>query len=379
MKPIRVLALLEATSITGPAKNLLQFAEMARQAEFAPGVDVRVAVFHRGGANLFLETAKRAGVQTYAIAEAGRFDRAVVAQIAALIGELKPDVLQTHAVKSHFLVRMGKLDRLAPWIAFHHGYTWPDTKVRLYNQLDRWSLRKPRKIVTVSKPFAAEIERQGAPAGRIEIVHNAIRPNWAEAARAPEARAALSKSLGIGADRTVILIVGRFSREKDHVTLVEAVHAVTQRGLNPHLLLVGDGPDRGLIEAAITRLGMAGRVTLTGQVPSAEPYYGAADIAVLSSRSEGSPNALLEAMAAGVPVAATAVGGIPEIAADRVNALLMPPGDSAAMMEALTTLMRDSALAANLAEAARREMLTHYTPEARVRRLVGIYESMLNS
>src|SRR6185437_4153339 len=173
MKPIRVLALLEAVTITGPAKNLLQFAQMARPgsgAQFDPPVETHVAVFHRGGPSVFLDAAAKAGVTTHVITEAGRFDRAVVDRIAGLISELKPDVLQTHAVKSHFLVRMGKLDRLAPWIAFHHGYTWPDLRARIYNQFDRWSLRAPRRIVTVSKPFAEEIARHGAPRERIEIV-----------------------------------------------------------------------------------------------------------------------------------------------------------------------------------------------------------------
>lgn len=376
MKPIRVLALLEATSVTGPAKNLLQFAQLARGPEFDPRIEIHVALFDRGGANVFLEAAERAQVPTHTVTESGRFDRAVIGQLVALIEKLKPDVVQTHAVKSHFLARMGKLDRLKPWIAFHHGYTWPDLRARVYNQLDRWSLRRPRRIVTVSKPFAEEIARHGAPRGRIEIVHNAIAPTWAAAARLPEARTALRMDLGIDPDRTVILLVGRFSREKDHLTLLEAARSLAQRGLNPQLLLVGDGPDRPIIEAAIPRLNLEGRVTLTGQVPSAEPYYGAADIAVLSSLSEGSPNALLEAMAAGVPVAATAVGGIPEIVTDRVNALLIPPRDTSAMTEALGTLIQDSALADRLAEAARRHVLAHHTPEARVRRLIGIYQAL---
>ena len=377
MKPIRILALLEATSITGPAKNLLQFAQLGRAPEFDPAVDVQVAVFHRGGSNLFLDAAKRAGVTTHVIPEAGRFDRAVVDRIVALIGELKPDILQTHAVKSHFLVRMGKLDRLAPWIAFHHGYTWPDMRARVYNQLDRWSLRTPRRIVTVSRPFADEIAGKGAPRDRIEIVHNAINPAWGAAGREPQARAALREKLGIDPASKVILLVGRLSREKDHQTLLQAVSDLVARQIDAHLLLVGDGPERPAIQAAIRQLRLEGRVTLTGQVPSAEPYYGAADICVLSSLSEGSPNALLEGMAARVPVVATAVGGVPEIATDQQNALLVPARNRARMAEALAALATDQALAARLADAAYQRILTAYTPGLRVRRLIEIYRSVL--
>ena len=81
-------------------------------------------------------------------------------------------------MKSHFLVRKSGLNRLAPWVAFHHGYTWPDLRARLYNQLDRWSLRAASRVVTVSQPFRRELIRHGVPAARIEIVHNAIDPDW---------------------------------------------------------------------------------------------------------------------------------------------------------------------------------------------------------
>ena len=378
MKPIRILALLEATSITGPAKNLLQFGQMARDSTLDPSVDLTIAIFHRGGSNLFLEEAAKAGIATQAIPETGRFDRAVVDRIAALIHETKPDILQTHAVKSHFLVRMGKLDRLAPWVAFHHGYTWPNLRARAYNQLDRWSLRAPGRIVTVSKPFADEITSRGARRDHIEIVHNAINPSWAAAAREPRARDVLRTKLGIAPDRKVILLVGRLSREKDHQTLLEATADLVTRNLNPHLLLVGDGVERPVIEASIRTLNLGNRVTLTGQVPSAEPYYGAADICVLSSLSEGSPNALLEAMAARVPVAATAVGGVPEIATNNENALLIPPRDRAAMSTALVNLIADTGLAGRLVDAAYRNMLANFTPESRTRRLIGIYRSVLS-
>src|SRR5205823_11585403 len=111
-------------------------------------------------------------------------------------------------------------------------------------------------------------------------------------------------------------IVGRLSREKDHIALLEAVDLLRARlgpAVAPHLVIVGEGPERSRIEDKIRRLNLGSTVTLTGQRDSAEPYYGIADVAVLSSRSEGSPNALLEAMAAGVPAVATRVGGVPEI------------------------------------------------------------------
>jgi glycosyltransferase involved in cell wall biosynthesis len=288
-----------------------------------------------------------------------------------VVARLRPDIVQTHAVKSHFLARLAGVPERARWVAFHHGYTWPNLRARLYNQFDRWSLRTPGLILTVSQPFREELAARGAPRERIEVIHNAIRPGWG-AERRPELRDAL----GIPAQRKLILIVGRLSREKDHLALLEAVAALA--GHDPHLLIVGEGPERARIEARAAALALGGRVTLTGQAPSAEPYYGIADLAVLSSRSEGSPNALLEAMAAGVPAVATNVGGIPEIVTHGEHALLVPPGDSAALAAAMDRVLGDPDLAAGLARRARKHVLARHTPEARIAALAAIYRRLLD-
>jgi glycosyltransferase involved in cell wall biosynthesis len=262
---------------------------------------------------------------------------------------------------------------MAPWVAFHHGYTWPDLRARAYNQLDRWSLRAARRVLTVSEPFRRELMGRGVAAERIDVAHNAIDPQWGRREDTPEARAALRARLGIGPEKRVVLIVGRLSSEKDHRTLLDAMRRLRSTAPEAHLLIVGEGPEHPRIEAAIRALGLAESVTMAGQVPSAEPYYGIADICVLSSLSEGSPNALLEAMAAGVPVVATAVGGIPEMVTHGESAVLIQPGDCQAMTGALTALLTDGELARRLAAKARDLVLERHPPEARMRRLVEIY------
>ncbi|HEY2842204.1 MAG TPA: glycosyltransferase [Bryobacteraceae bacterium] len=141
--------------------------------------------------------------------------------------------------------------------------------------------------------------------------------------------------------------------------------------------MVGEGPERSRIEERIRSLQLTGAVTLTGQQESAQPYYGLAQVAVLSSLSEGSPNALLEAMAAGIPVVATSVGGIPEIVTHGESALLVTPGDVAAMSASIARLLADKSLAQSLAARARERILEHHTPEARVQRLIDIYTGLL--
>lgn len=367
---LRLLAIIEATSITGPAKNLLEFALLARES----AVETTICTYQRGaGANPFLDRVRAEGIPLEVVPEAGAFDRSVIHALRAVAERVKPDVLQTHAVKSHFLARLAGLPELAPWVAFHHGYTWTSRRARLYNELDRWSLRRADRVLTVSGPFREELVAKGVRRERIAVIHNAIRPSWGQAAREPEAARSLRAAWGIPEQVPVALIVGRLSLEKDHLSLLRAVKKVRERQAL-YLVIVGEGPERQRIEAVIQELGMQDAVTLTGQQRSAEPFYGIADIAVLASRTEGSPNALLEAMAAGVPAVATTVGGIPEIATDGETALLVPPGDTEKLAAALLRILeQDAGITDAMKQRAAEHIRMRYVPSQRVNTLIEIY------
>jgi glycosyltransferase involved in cell wall biosynthesis len=380
MTSIRLLAVIEASTITGPAKNLLEFAALARSGRFVPAVEVSIATFHRQGAlELFANSVRSGGLPLFKIPEKGRFDRSVVPGLREVLRAVGPHIVQTHAVKSHYLIRKAGISPHVPWVAFHHGYTWPDLKARLYNQLDRWSLPGADRVVTVSESFAKELVAIGVSPGRIAIVHNAIDPQWTAAAWKSEALATLRRELQIDESRKVVLIVGRLSKEKDHATLLRAFAHMRREGAghNAHLLAVGDGPERSRIEGLIRALNLSGHVTLTGQKASVGPYYALADIAVLSSRSEGSPNALLEAMAARIPVVATAVGGVPEIVADGVSALIVPPGNFVRLAAAIAAILVSPEVGQRLADNAHCAVLSRHSPEERTRRLCAIYGSLV--
>jgi glycosyltransferase involved in cell wall biosynthesis len=374
MDSLRVLALLETTTVSGPAKNLLQFAQLARHGPMR--VDLQLAVFSRPhDSSTFLDAAAGAGVTVHLIPEKARFDRSVITTLADLLGRLQPAILQTHAVKSHFLVRYSSLHHQYPWVAFHHGYTATDWRNRVYNQLDRWSLRGARRLVVVNDQFRDQLVRQWIPRERIAVIHNAIDPQWAAAARQPQAAEALRARLGIAADEKVLLIAARLSKEKDHSTLLRALANLRDKHAEtPRLIILGDGPERTHIDATIRSLGLSGQVILPGWVPS-EPYYGIADLAVLSSLSEGSPNAILEAIGAGVPVVATAVGGIPEIVTNGESALLVPSGDAARMAEEFHLVLTSRELSRRLAARGREIAATRHSPEARVQAICEVYRS----
>lgn len=364
---------------TGPAKNLLEFAARASNAPGPlPRANITVATYHRGdGAadNDFVVACQRSGLEIHIIRERFLFDFAVIPAIRTLVERLRPDIIQTHAVKSHFLVRLAGLHQGRPWIAFHHGYTWTSVRTRAYNELDRWSLRAPNKVVTVCRPFALTLERIGVQPDRIVVRHNAVKPF---SPAAPEATAQLRQTLRIPPDAKVILCAGRLSREKAQGDFIQAAACI--RIANPHrnirFVIAGEGPDRYMLRRLAKTCRIEDWVIFAGQIADLSPYYTLADIAVLPSHSEGSPNVLLEAMASGLPIVATAVGGVPEIVQHEKEALLVQKKNPSALACAIERLLDDPVLCARLSEAAR-ESILGYTPESYRDSILALYQSCL--
>jgi glycosyltransferase involved in cell wall biosynthesis len=377
---IRVLSIMEAAFVTGPAKNLIEFAQRARSPEQdLPAVDFSVVAYQRGSdapQNPFVEAARAAGIPVDIIHETGRFDASVLAQLRTIVAARDPDIIQTHNVKSHFLMRLSGLWRTRCWIAFQHGYVTTDLKMRGYNQLDRWSLRAPRHVVTVCETFASDLAARGVPRDRITVRHNSIKPF---APLDPAVPASLRKTWP--ADAAILLSVGRLSFEKGFVDLVRALGVLKRRWPEDrfHLVIAGEGPERPRIEAARAEERLADCVTLAGLQHDIRAYYAAADLVVMPSHSEGSPNALLEAMIANRAVVATRAGGIPEIVRHEETALLVEPRDLEAMASAIHRMLHAPETRLRLAERARTVALTQYSPEAYRRALVGLYDQVLGA
>jgi glycosyltransferase involved in cell wall biosynthesis len=378
---LKLVCLVEATNINAVARNVLEFYRAARElngksADVSP-IDLSVVTFDRAGSSAeFVEAARGLGLEVDVISERGRFDRSVLGALRTIINRRRPDIVVTHQVKSHFLVRLSGLHRRYPWVAFNHGYTTTDRKMQLYNRLDRQSLPHADRVVTVCQAFARELESKGIRGNRISVLHNSIRPGpQADKAAAGDLR----KHLGIKTDEKVILAVGRLSKEKAQIDLIPAFGELhrTNPELKAKLVIAGDGPERAQLETAARKLAIADQIVFAGQVADMRPYYAIADVLVNASHSEGSPYVLLEAMAAGVPIVATAVGGVPEMLTDNETGLLVPPQDTAAMSAAIEKALNDSALAQKLSIKARALITTRFTPETYVQKLVEIYRSVL--
>lgn len=374
--------MVEATTINAVAKNVLEFHRSARElcaeSNDLPKIEGSLVTFDRNGSlaespNKFVKAARELELEIDVISELRRFDFSVIPALRRVVEMRSPDVVVSHSVKSHFLVWRSRVWRKIPWVGFHHGYTTTDLKMRLFNRLDRLSLPVADRIITVCDAFARELATStGLPVETISVQHNSIRR---EKDASEDEVQSLRSRLGIRDDEFIVLSVGRLSREKAHLDLLGAFNHLlkTSPGFMCKLIIVGEGPERRRLQATAESLGCKEEVIFAGQISNVQPFYAMADTLVLPSHSEGSSNVLLEAMAADLPIVATAVGGVPEMVEDNLSAILVPPGDMRAMAAAIKRVLTDDQLARLLAKNASQLAAERYSPQTYARSLIEIY------
>ena len=382
MKTLKLVLLVEATTMNAVARIVLEFLGTARELKGEVLMDGSVVTFARGAVqnnpNEFVRTFLDAGIEVVTVPERHRFDVGVIAGLRVLFDDFEqPDIIVSHSVKSHFLMWRSQLWKKYPWVAFHHGHTTTDLKMLAYNRLDRLSLPKADRVATVCHAFARELAKSTKiPEERIFVQHNAIRPQ----PKPSDAEVSeLKRTVGMAEHDRLIISIGRLSKEKAHGVLIEAFRLLraTNPDLSCRLVIVGDGPERANLETAARASGQNDRITFAGQVSNVEPFYAAGDVFVLPSLSEGSPNVLLEAMAAEVPIVATAVGGVTEIVSNEESALLVLPKNPQALAAAIDRVLQDSALAQRLTTVASALVAREHSPEQYARSLISLYQEVI--
>jgi glycosyltransferase involved in cell wall biosynthesis len=231
--------------------------------------------------------------------------------------------------------------------------------------LQRWALRRFDAVMAVSQPIAAELYDSGVPRQRLHVVPNAF-----ESDGEPLTRAAARRELGLADAAFQVGWIGRLSPEKGPDIMLSALSLLSDDTVR--LSVLGSGPERGRLESQARTLGIEDRVTWHGVQPGAARLATAFDAIVLSSRAEGTPIVLFEAMAAGTPIVASRVGGIPGVLTD-AEAALVPPGDPAALADALQAMRSDPAAAAARAVAARRRLAQEFSTVRWLDRIDDVY------
>jgi glycosyltransferase involved in cell wall biosynthesis len=270
-------------------------------------------------------------------------DLVAVVELVRLLRRERPEIVHANSSKAGVLGRLAALLARVPIRIFTvHGWAF-SAHSGLSSRLYRWADRLVRPLTTVTICVAESELSSGVRAATCDPARTLVIPNAVDVAAAPRTRHA--------GDPRRIVTVGRLQRPKDFVTLVRALQALPAGVFE--LVVVGEGPDRRRVEQEIRGLGLSDRVHLYGERRDVRELLAGSDLFVLSSSSEGMPLSVLEAMAAGLPVVASRVGGVPELVVDGVTGILVAPGDEQELAAALRRLLDDPALRRRLGDAGR--------------------------
>jgi glycosyltransferase involved in cell wall biosynthesis len=303
------------------------------------------AVLNGDHAKPWIDSLRSEGVEVIPLSLPGRRYFRERAAVAAMCRELQPSVVHSHGYRADVVGAAGARAVGIPIVSTVHGFTGGGLKKRIYESLHCRALRGFDAVVSVSMPLAEQLSIAGIPRERLHIIPNAY-GGGTEFAAPDEAR----KALGIPAGVPHVGWIGRLGREKGADVLVDALRGLAERDLV--VSFVGDGRERRTLERLVATHGLDRVVRFHGMVPNAARLVRAFDVVVLSSRTEGTPIVLLEAMAAGVPVIASRVGGIPDVVTER-EALLVPPEQPDLLASALAAVLRAPRSAAARAARAR--------------------------
>ena len=319
--------------------------------------------------NLALRAAAdSAGVRMDAIICAGQVDRRTPEAIRALSLTVGTDVIHAHGYKADVYGWLAMRKTGIPLVSSCHTWYDNDLSVKVYGAVDRRILRRFAGVVAVSEEVRLRLLKSGVSAGQIRLIYNGVDPS-PFAAIEPWKR---QGTLRVG-------LVGRLATEKGIDLFLAAAVRVLRTLPETEFVVAGDGPDRAMLETLLQNFGLASKVRLVGRVSNMPTFYESLDVLVSSSRQEGLPVALLEAMASGLPIVATAVGEVPRLLQHRETGLLVSVQDVQALAESIEALLRDRKARTRYGLAARQSILKKFSAERMSNDYLRLYRDVAAS
>jgi glycosyltransferase involved in cell wall biosynthesis len=388
---VKVIHVRASNFFGGPEKQIMHHLLLLKR----NNIEALVCSFQeRGGETELVALSRRSGLRSVSIECSNAYDVRQIFRLRKLFLAENPHVVCTHDYRSNLLTHLAKRGLKIAHVAFWRGITRENLKVRLYHLMERRLLKSADHVVVVSEEQRHLLTSGALPGEKISVVPNAVdvRPKAGEGfhdsgkersassdsdevanvipASEVDVRVALLSELS---GKTIIATAGRLSPEKGHRHLLKALALVLRDRPDVHLVVFGGGPLRTELTHLAGELGCSKSIHFLGFVPDFASLLDGIDIFVLPSLSEGLPNALLEAMAAGKPVVATAIGGVPNLVEDGVTGLLVSPGESKEMASALGRLLSDSNLAAELGSRAQEAVRRSHSFERQYQLLIEVY------
>lgn len=315
-------------------------------------------------------------VEVVTLGKRAGLDVGAVLRLVRLLRRLQPDIVHSRNWGAFDAVAAAALARVPAVLHGEHGReaSDPEGLSPRRNRLRRWAAPFTSSFVTVSRDLARWLTGTvGVPAAKVVTIHNGVDTRrFGE-----EDREAARRTLGLGADTLVVATVGRLDPVKNHGALLDAYAGLARMDGRHALVIVGDGPCRAALEARAARADLVGRVRLVGERNDVARLLAGFDIFALPSIAEGISNTVLEAMASGLPVVATRTGGNPELVEDGVTGRLVPVGDRAALIGALSGYLVDAHLRQLHGKAGRQRAMDEFSLERMVARYRALYRAVM--
>jgi glycosyltransferase involved in cell wall biosynthesis len=352
----------------GPERQMLGLAN-------GLGDDLRsvfVSFAEDGRCRAFLSAARHQGFETFALENDSPRFRRCIREIADILDRVGAQSLFCHGYKANILGRPAARRAGIPAVAVSRGWTAESFRVRLYERFDRFHLRFMDHVVAVSDAQGDKVRRAGVRPEKITVVHNAIDP---ERFVDPDPRYRTKLEKFFRTPRShIIATAGRLSPEKGFDVFIAAASRVLEAQPEVGFVIFGHGVCRQLLQQQIAFMGLNGSVVLGGFRNDLDRFISQLDLFVLPSYTEGLPNVVLEACAAGVPVVATAVGGTPEVITEGENGFLVPPGDPDALASRILEAIECEERLREMGFMGRQRILEKFTFPAQVES----YRSLIN-
>jgi glycosyltransferase involved in cell wall biosynthesis len=299
-------------------------------------------------------------------------------RLAQLLRRERVDLLHAHQYTPFFYGVTARIFCRRPPVLFtEHGRWYPDFPRRKRIFANRLLLERRDRVVGVGQSVRqALIDNEGFPSHRVQVIYNGV--DLAPFGHAAAARSAIRFELGIRESEWLILQVARLDALKDHATALRTLAQVVGRGIKARLVLVGEGPEESTIRQLVHQYNLESRVCLLGLRTDIPRLLSAADLFLLTSVSEGIPLTLIEAMAVGLPIISTRVGGVEEVIEDGKTGLLAPRGDDAALAEKVLHLLHDGSLRRQMGEFGRARAQALFSDQQMHDRYFGLYCEMLD-
>lgn len=373
MTTVNVLDLRDTYEVGGPGKTILETYRAIDATRFRLHLGVFLV---KGEADdtPFLREARSYGMPVHLISGHNQYDPRLISRTAELVRSLGIDIVHAHEVKSDVIAYMAAKLHRVPIVTTMHGWIGNTSKQRALIALDKKVARGFDRVLAVSGKIRDQLLSAGVPESRVRLVHNAI---VLDRYQRTGSHGFLASLVGQPVPAPVLVCVGRLSSEKGQADLVEALGMVAAGGHRVSAVLAGDGPDKSRLEQQIQALGLGDRIFLPGYIDRPQRILEEADLSVLPSHTEGLPNAALEALAMGVPVLATRVGGTPEVIEDGVTGRLVPASSPQALAKAIEDFLANRSRWTEMAERGRVRVTEQFDFGARTRKVEDIYDELL--